>query len=116
MEFHSPGPTRPFRRFVSHTMHSAQSLQAEIADIRLAMAQEEFEVMPFMLDAHDLHLREYAQQADLSQDRDALQTLQVMQQDLMRMMLERRRKLLDLIRAQRTSSTASRAYARIGRI
>ncbi|CAD0338448.1 MULTISPECIES: hypothetical protein [Xanthomonas] len=97
-------------------MHSAQSLQAEIADIRLAMAQEEFEVMPFLLDSHDLHLREYAEHVDLSQDRDALQTLHTMQQDLMRMMLERRRKLLDLIRAQRTSSTASRAYARVGRI
>ncbi|MCS3744721.1 putative transcriptional regulator [Xanthomonas arboricola] len=97
-------------------MHSAQSLQAEIADLRLAMAQEDFEAMPFLLDSHDLHLREYAQHADLSQDRDALQTLQTMQQDLMRMMLDRRRKLLDLIRAQRTSSSASRAYARVGRI
>ncbi|MFC0155834.1 hypothetical protein ACFFJ4_20240 [Xanthomonas dyei] len=97
-------------------MHSAQSLQTEIADLRLAMAQEDFEAMPFLLDNHDLHLREYAQHVDLSQDRDALQTLHTMQQDLMRMMLDRRRKLLDLIRAQRTSSSASRAYARVGRI
>ncbi|MCC4635350.1 MULTISPECIES: hypothetical protein [Xanthomonas] len=97
-------------------MHSAQSLQTEIADLRLAMAQEDFEAMPFLLDSHDLHLREYAQHVDLSQDRDALQTLHTMQQDLMRMMLDRRRKLLDLIRAQRTSSSASLAYARVGRI
>ncbi|AZR30857.1 hypothetical protein [Xanthomonas vasicola] len=97
-------------------MHSVQSLQAEIADLRLAMAQEEFEDMPPMLDAHDLHLREYAQQVDIEQDRDALQTLLTMHQDLMRMMRERQRKLLELIRAQRTSSSASRAYARVGRI
>ncbi|WP_372173735.1 hypothetical protein [Xanthomonas axonopodis] len=97
-------------------MHSVQSLQAEIADLRLAMAQEEFEAMPQMLDNHDLHLREYAQQVDIQQDRDALQALLTMHQDLMRMMGERQRKLLELIRAQRTSSSASRAYARVGRI
>ncbi|MEA5123918.1 hypothetical protein [Xanthomonas floridensis] len=97
-------------------MHSVQSLQAEMADIRIAMANEEFEVMPLMLDTHDLHLRQYAQHVDLDQDRDALQTLLTMHQDLMRLMRERQRKLLDLIRTQRTSSSASRAYARVGRI
>ncbi|MCC4614007.1 hypothetical protein LL963_18215 [Xanthomonas campestris pv. esculenti] len=97
-------------------MHSVQSLQAEMADIRIAMANEDFEVMPPMLDAHDLHLRQYAQHVDVDQDRAALQTLLTMHQDLMRLMRERQRKLLDLIRAQRTSSSASRAYARVGRI
>ncbi|MBB3805102.1 putative transcriptional regulator [Xanthomonas arboricola] len=97
-------------------MHSVQSLQAEMADIRIAMANEDFEDMPPMLDAHDLHLRQYAQHVHVDQDREALQTLLTMHQDLMRMMRERQRKLLDLIRAQRTSSSASRAYARVGRI
>ncbi|AOD15071.1 hypothetical protein VB151_04480 [Xanthomonas fragariae] len=97
-------------------MHSVQSLQAEIADLRIAMAHEEFEAMPQMLDNHDLHLREYAQHVDLNQDRDALQTLLTMHHDLMRLMRERQRKLAEMIRAQRTSSSASRAYARVGRI
>lgn len=87
-----------------------------MADLRSAMANEEFEVMPHLLDNHDRHLHEFAQHVDLDRDRDALQTLLTMHQDLMRMMRERQRKLLELIRAQRTSSSASRAYARVGRI
>lgn len=97
-------------------MHSVQSLQAEMADLRSAMANEAFEIMPQLLDTHDRHLREFAQHVDLDRDRDALQTLLTLHQDLMRMMRERQRKLLELIRAQRTSSSASRAYARVGRI
>ncbi|MCD0245139.1 hypothetical protein JWH04_07430 [Xanthomonas melonis] len=97
-------------------MHSAQSLQAEIADLRSALAHEDFDAMPQMLDAHELHVRQYAQQADVQQDRDALQTLLSMHHDLVRAMRERQHKLVELMRAQRTSSSASRAYARVGRI
>ena len=97
-------------------MHSVQSLQDEVSEIRIAMSREEFEVMPHMLEVHDLHVQEYCKHADVAQDRDAVQALQAMQQELVRMMRERQRKLLELIRAQRTSATASRAYARVGRI
>jgi len=97
-------------------MHSVQSLQAEIADIRIAMAHEEFERVPLLLDTHDLHLREYAQYGDLNQDRDALHILLAMHNDVMRLMRERQRKLAEMIRSQRASLSASQAYARVGRI
>lgn len=97
-------------------MHSVQSLQAEIADIRIAIAREEFECVPLLLDTHDLHLREYAQYADLNQDHDALHILLTMHNDVMRLMRERQRKLAEMIRNQRASLSASRAYARVGRI
>ncbi|KAB7771869.1 hypothetical protein [Xanthomonas maliensis] len=96
-------------------MHSVQSLQAEMTALRSAMAREDFDAMPELLAAHDLHLQTFCQTVDLERDRAGLLTLQGMQQDLIQAMRDRQRVLIDMIRAQRTSAAATRAYAGIGR-
>lgn len=99
---------------MSQAVHSVQSLQAEIAALRNALAHDQLECMPQMLADHDLHMREYCRGADLAAVRDDLKALNAMQQDLIRMMRERQRQILELMRASRHSNRAAMAYSRNG--
>jgi hypothetical protein len=99
---------------MSQPVHSVQSLQAEVAALRSALAHDQLERMPQMLADHDLHMREYCRSADLLVVRDELKTLHTQQQDLIRMMRERQRQILELMRASRHSNRAAVAYSRNG--
>lgn len=94
--------------------HSVQSLQAEIAELHSALAHDELERMPQLLADHDLHLRQYCQDADLAAARDELKALNAMQHDLIRAMRERQQHILRLMRDQRHSNRAAVAYSRNG--
>jgi hypothetical protein len=95
-------------------MHSAESLQAEIAAIQDALAHDRVEQLPQMLQEHDAHLREFCRGAGAAAARDGLQQLRAMQQQTIVEMRRYQQKLLGLMRAQRRSGRAARAYLQAG--
>lgn len=99
---------------MSSSVHSVQSLQAEVAALRSALAQGQLERMPQMLADHDLHIKEYCRGADLAAAHDALKALHAQQQELIGMMRQRQRQILQLMRASRHSNRAAVAYSRHG--
>jgi len=101
---------------MSQSVHTVQSLQSEVAALGLALAYDQLDCMPDMLVEHDLHLKEYCQSADIQVVRDELMALNAMQEDLIRMMRERQRQILEKMRAHQYSSRAAVAYLKGGRL
>ncbi|WP_028917078.1 hypothetical protein [Pseudoxanthomonas sp. J35] len=95
-------------------MHTAESLQAEVAAIQAALAGERLAELPSMLQAHDAHLRSYCRGVDVEAQRPALERLQALHWELLAQMRQRQQELLAAMRQQRRSGRVARAYAHAG--
>lgn len=90
------------------------SLRAEISAIRATFEHGDFASLPAMLELHTEHVQAFCAQPDARAFQAEVRMLQAEQQEVVALMRQRQRQLLDLMRAQHRSTRVARVYTQAG--